>query len=900
MDLWRLPDCPNFPIPVEDPLANPIQFSLGNLSGAQTYIIDVAIGDCFFRFPFSVGIDPSTRRFNHHEIISTDKVLCHYDEICKNNEWLDQIVVPATLKAEEGKCEGLAGGLWGLFGDCGSYEFFCDNVKVHSKKVGTRTVRVGEWFEWMERTRQGIDISLYPNIGDLCSYMIVCENMPECRQGGGNIHGWGGEKEKVIDLGNGCFRIICKSIFFLIPAPDYTICGLDFLPDYIPFHYEPSPINDPDNPAPVPCQRMTKSFAEMLHFMPFLISEYGEVFTRSSLYTQLLRYKDDKRVNCADIIFCKCPDWANEERCKDNFKFLSSDINDVNCEVLDPAINDGNASVGATCVVFTNYSSDGKLDISYVWCKKKGDSVPRPRILNFVDYFRFWSSFRPGLPDVVNIIPDTIKSDVNFIRFGKIKIDSSDWMVDGIFSSAGKNFYHPFNLKEWEISRDRSADYIYQNLSNSSGIMIAKEGSDYVFLSKASESDSTKMLSLSSDNLLEILKVENISDVYYVYVVSDGKLMVNRSLEVCRSTPGDVVVLKIDIRTQSLQLDKIIQSDFYVGNTFYAHNGSVYCAVPAGKSISVGTLHYTSSHTSTLISIKSTLDGRIDLKENLKFTGNIYPVQISESPDGNVAYVFKGKGMIYDGNNNLIFSETNNEKIVILNNFDLSKPVAFEANNIDTSNLPIIIDNEHNLFVGINFTGNVNIVDSNFVSKGSKDIAVMKFNKFGQVVMSRQYGSPDEEILKELYFVHDVLFLGGEIAGQTTFRTIGALTFAKFVPEQRHAFISYDNFVENVAPLSGNTLKNRIKTTISDFTIIPNPAQSFIEVKLDAPVSRVHKLHITDLNGVTHYITLLNPNPINNDSFGIDVSHLPSGIFIIYITDPEGRSIPKKFIKLQH
>lgn len=55
--------------------------------------------------------------------------MCIYDEKCKDNIRPESISA-ARLQAGQGKCEGLAAGLFGVFSDCGTQDFFCDSVKV--------------------------------------------------------------------------------------------------------------------------------------------------------------------------------------------------------------------------------------------------------------------------------------------------------------------------------------------------------------------------------------------------------------------------------------------------------------------------------------------------------------------------------------------------------------------------------------------------------------------------------------------------------------------------------------------------------------------------------------------------------------------------------------------------
>ena len=77
------------------------------------------------------------------------------------------------------------------------------------------------------------------------------------------------------------------------------------------------------------------------------------------------------------------------------------------------------------------------------------------------------------------------------------------------------------------------------------------------------------------------------------------------------------------------------------------------------------------------------------------------------------------------------------------------------------------------------------------------------------------------------------------------------------------------------------------------FNVYPNPAQNKIMVRCDDPSVEVYYITLTDLNGRAIYML---PKPRLAD--GIDISHLPAGVYNLMITDTKFKqTVNKTFIK---
>lgn len=71
----------------------------------------------------------------------------------------------------------------------------------------------------------------------------------------------------------------------------------------------------------------------------------------------------------------------------------------------------------------------------------------------------------------------------------------------------------------------------------------------------------------------------------------------------------------------------------------------------------------------------------------------------------------------------------------------------------------------------------------------------------------------------------------------------------------------------------------------SGIRVIPNPATDFIHVSADGPVERVS---VYDLHG-----RLMRAEQPAGDSFRLDISGLPAGLYWLHVTEKGGQSITR-------
>lgn len=887
-------DCTSFPINVPDPMANPIVFTLDGLAGNTTYSIWVIIGQCVTEFKFFIPEEKINREFSSFEEVGEDKIVCIYDEICKDNVFEDNIEEPATLKEEPGKCEGAAAGiLFGAFSDCGENQFFCDDTLVHRKDAGTISLRMGEWVAWITALGHSVETATQTP-GDYCSYIRVCENMPLCLLGGGRWNLTGGHM--VGSQGpdeNGCITIICASNWFFDPAPDYTICGLDFLPEYIPFHY------DPDLPGK--CERTTKSMAEMIAFIDQMASKYGEDFTESSLLVELNKYRTDPRRNCATITFCQC----KRGNCETNFEFVSTDIDEVICGPIEPPFTDGGLSgpIAATCSEFIGYSDGDPMQ--YVWCDN-GQCPPsgidstciKPVILNLTDFNKF-NLFRKN--DNPNVIVMNNKENIYFRRFSKADYQSLPTVAHGIFYNTTKSFFHWNDTEDWTPRINQEADFAYQDFNTNLGFRIIRLPSGYRFsTSSGLRSLTSSSTTIKSDISFQVLDMQTYQNNYLVKSLCKGTIS-NQVNNVLHSGSTYESVFYLFDETNTIIRKEYIGGFLDTNSVHYGKGMTTYIQSEPYTSFNISGTTYTTTNMKSVVKVKDNYDGTFTKSETIKWNGVNKLLRVEENLETNsTIYVFEGFGGFIAPNVTVPSSSTKKLYLVREHNKEIKHwKVINDLTNIDVKNISTTSDANGNLYVGLNFQNSISSSDFNLTSAGSYDIALLKYNANGTFAGFKKYGSVDYEGVKELYWNSNILYLGGDINGPSTFRNIGELTFAKFTPQFNQAFISIENPLDfNSGSIQNTNIENRASISKSTFTVFPNPTSDILTLDFKHSVESNLLVHVENTNGTIVFRTQIAPNSINNNTFALNLVGIPSGVYIVKVRDESNNVNIQKFIKI--
>lgn len=868
------PDCPNYPVYIEDPTVNPLIVTLNNLYGTEEYSLWIGVDECFEIFKFKVGVEKVKREFSRFEE-DDDKVTCIYDELCKDHRFEDNIIAPATMKTEDSACEKAVGGFYGLFNDCGKTLFFCDDKKVHENEFGAITLRVGEWMAWMYTI--GVDPLNYgANPGDLCSYITVCENKPDCLRGGGRAYALSHHIE-TIDLGNGCFRIVCKwdSFFGILGGPSYTVCGVDFLPDYIPFYYEIPETKD--------CFRKTVNIAELIHFKDDMIKKYGDKFTKSDLYKEVLRFTDDHNRYCSYITFCE-----------GTFDVVDIDI--TQCEILDPPCDFNNGLLPVTCV------PDNFTDISVVFCRDKSCfSVVDcecivPVLLNLSDFKKFSKFTTESFPDVVRL-----RSQINtrFERFSKSIYTSNFTTMEGLFSTKTKKyFFHNFEPGNWVYDTTKVSDFVFQDFIKKRGLLIRKSADkEYKIY------NSTFMQNPLTFNYSSVYNFENTGggNSYSVKKFEITALEnLNSNYIVAGQTDTSYFTILID-STNLIRQKQTISG--YKENTkiIKGHGFTTYVTKDPDKKIKVNGSEIVSKYRqiNSLITIKDTYLGHTQITEHISWvkTNRLINV-INDYTNNTDVYIFKGLGgFTVDG---VSLPETKKEVLYIISyqrGLKYYKIIELPA-LFDFDSIPSSFDSDGNIYLTFNFKGEFTTSDFSIRSYGMYDPVIVKYSSQGDYLGFKHYGSESNEIIKDIVVEGNILNIGGDLEGNTRKRKIGELEFLKFDTLSSHGYISvtgidgFNNSLIDIRTLADETLP-------INFEIFPNPTSSVATIRLDRNITESILVSISNLDGQTLFTTILNSNAANSKEFILQTSALPVGVYSVQLMTNKEILGTKKLIKMQ-
>lgn len=265
---------------------------------------------------------------------------------------------------------------------------------------------------------------------------------------------------------------------------------------------------------------------------------------------------------------------------------------------------------------------------------------------------------------------------------------------------------------------------------------------------------------------------------------------------------------------------------------------------------------------------------------------------------GSEIYLFKGFGGIdFKGTS---IPESGIEMIYIIhevkgNIFWKLYPV---SDVLDSKYISLSSDKEGNIYLGMNFNGNLKTSEIDIHSKGKLDIVILKYKYDGTFSGFKSFGSEENEILKDMYCGEYAVHLGGDIEGNIMHRKIGDLTFAKLDTLASHAFISFtgtSDFEKLENRLSNTSL---VKPELIEFTLIPNPTTSFVELKINQIINTPLMVVIENMDGKILFSTYLLKNQFSNDTFVLNTNDLPSGAYIVKLSSSDRIIGTKKLIKI--
>ncbi len=837
---------------------NPLIFKQIDLEGNTDYEFTVNIGGCILTFPFTINQLDLQNEYLGHDEIEPDIYVCYYDQICRDHRVDTALVELAWMENED--CE------WDQL-DCPDIIYRCGVDEVARKTQHRQEMRRGEAIilaQQLPWVSQGlIDVTLE---GNWCDRVNVCPNDPTCglsQSAGGQFGGTWIENE--YDPDTGCVRVRCRIFWFI--STSYTICGVgpDQIPDVVPDYIQPYIDWDFQHDVRWECHPSTNNVGALVHFMdnhPLDVDYPG--FEGSELEDFLIDHQNDPARWCAEVTYCA-----------DSFTIVSHDIDLITCPVIDPPLLEGNYLVGQTCDPLYNYLEPPG---AYVACWENTDcqdmSNPDCHLFwKFVDLDYTTFELLMDNPSEIQIVQGGLDANTYFQRFATLKQTDGFTWANGIYESKNGLIYHPFHPERFRlIESNDDIEFIHHAPEENFLFTVLREErpANFTIACGNTQLDLVEK-TISSSSGLSFDKISYTDGLAFISGQYSGKLYYDNNILSESATENRFVLLLND----DLQISDFFQFGFDVILSGSTDEQYVFVVndIPENSS--------RSGHAGPWQQINLKTGEKSLSPWQLK--GETRLIDFIISPDYSF-YAFHGNGQIVCNNNTL--SVDNDEiTLVCLGDERLYQWHKIFKGHVDTDNFTIEKGPDHAIYCAVNFTGKLLVTNHSINSIGGEDILISHFSKTGELLNKYHYGSPDDEIVKDMYQSQGSLFIGGEFSGNTFERQLGALTFANFNTPYTHAFVSY-------LPRTNEEHNNDVlhaKNNSDDLaTIYPNPVTDVLNIEFNEALRKeAYNLTLYHINGRLIWNRAYK-NTSSNKNISIDMSALPAGVYLLKIESPSG------------
>jgi Secretion system C-terminal sorting domain len=229
-------------------------------------------------------------------------------------------------------------------------------------------------------------------------------------------------------------------------------------------------------------------------------------------------------------------------------------------------------------------------------------------------------------------------------------------------------------------------------------------------------------------------------------------------------------------------------------------------------------------------------------------------------------------------------------------------------NTLETSKMALSNGANKGLFVGLTYRDSLKIGQHRFISQGGSDVSILKFDTMGAIIQHEAIGSAGDETVSKMMESAFYLFLGGDLKGNVSNRTLGLMDYVNQTSSYDRAYISavYDtvgtrievadsNLVETIeSKLNLSAQVSKKQPTAIDpspkqvfILAFPNPFQDELTLQFQAPQNSKWTLRIMDnLGAVVKQIGQDVSSGFN--SVKLSTSTLQPGIYFLQCINAEG------------
>jgi hypothetical protein len=840
---------------------NPILINFDKLDGKDVIFI-VNIDGCEIERIVKIGTKPLNDKFSKFDDTNGD---CVYDLYCKStfiskdSKFEKPTLVPLPCKNEV----------------CPSVEIYCrDNIlvktikpeKIHVRKEKARAIAAA-------LNKLAEFDALYGWVSP-CSFIDICSTDPSCSKDNWIPHGdisQGGDFVGYDTEGN-CIIVKCRYAFFLTIR--IKICGNSYMPDdmekylkpsnsYINLHIGNHESGDDDGEKYLCKEYRTESWYVIKNNIGFYRAKYGD--KKVDLFLETIKKLGIKVDENTSSSYC-----ATVTYCLDNFEFLRTDYNDLNCGSLPSGlVIRTNSGFQFKTVCQYVIGDNGRIYVLCDQCPNEPD--PCYEIIEIPTGPK--TPFQLDQSDVLQsyLLPYEYVNH-KFENLSYYYSEDSLILVNGIISKNGRNIQmlrHPLqnyishNVDSTELLLD-----IYHDPINQSTIktLLTADKLELKFLNTNEDQISSfKFKSLPGVNFHKLIY----RPFGFIQPISyNNNLFINDSL-VCESKSTGFTLASYYTNSNLFELLNF-ENVRYLPTKGKREELIFVNAVNLDQPIKVNNVAYSNNDGKLIV-----YNAESDKMDGINFSLNNYNICDYSSSNGSTYIAMVGDGMFAYGDS--IYNPIFDKSLLIVRVEKGSVKGIFEQNATDILEKTVNLESNQkgSLIVGysIRHLGSTNTVDHN--------IEIKNYNSNLEFINSYNYGSLNSEILSELLLTNDdLVYIGGDIYGTHDVSIIGNVELTQILESESDPFISYLNLKEfaNTSTVRSKDEKAQDKY----FMIYPNPTKSNLTLQ-----------SIIDKGGNYSY-TLYNSigQKLRSENFSLEksqnlvelkLSQLPSGIYFIMI-----------------
>ena len=855
---------------------NPVSITIEGLSPSETNTIDVTVADCFFDFSFVLNPLEKTKEYDR---LINDRT-CVFNEVC-DGEVLGEVEEAATYDYLSAAGAG--------FGDKCELPIFCGSDVVKTVKLKKKKVRGGRYLIILDAAVRAGLISLgdeerLRNDFHEVREIGFCENVRYCPS---SFEIVSNSKPFLFLSGGGSFGPVnpetgCQSVDCNVGLLNYTVC---------PNTINVLGLNSVNfTNSLFDCQPISMNVRLLNHYWENgqgpLINEFPD-FADTEMETFLMNHGDRPEAACGTVTFCS-----------KNFTYISDDLDLIICGALVAGSNPG---VVHTCDVLPLYYQGERVG-EQVFCNRFS-SVPVTTSSNIIDYTKdvgdiirpFSASAEESLDFKYHI--DTFETET-LTNFALIK-DQNSISPKGLLESEGECKFLDYDHKSYlskKINYSKTVEFFIDDWDAEQSVMIYSLDNNQGYSAAYEDTLKEWTYPLQSDGFLKLKHLSKEGESIYVGGVFINELFYDSSMINRVSTPTAFLL--------KLNLDGSIIDQHYIENVDV--NQEVRFSENRNQEIFVsGKFNDNWMALNGVLTTFGKTDGwfiaKIDANNSLQIATVFYGIgdydllDLSLSEDNQaISLALYGNGTL-EMDDNMIFS-TSLDQLVLLSideeQGQLNWVQALEGSNIDPLKFDMTFGSGHELIIGISFEDSILIQTGVLASNGLEDIAILKWSNQGQMIWTRTYGTMHHENVSKLFYDNEVIYFGGEYAGNNDFRKIGNYAFFDVWDTTQTAYLSYvydgSPNVENRNNLEDIGLKNKKQS----LQIYPNPFKKTLQIQPQGIQSG--RIEMINSLGQIIYTERIE----NDEEIMIDLGAKSSGILFIKAFNEKGELITvEKVIK---